>query len=178
MWLFAILVLVPIIEIALFIQVGGAIGLWPTLAVVIATAFAGTVLLRSQGLATMNELQQSMQTGANPMQPIAHGALILVAGVLLLTPGFFTDLFGFLLFIPPFRRSLAWFVYDKIIKPNTHIYTTETSGPPHPNEDPEGKVIDGEFQDISDVPKNNRSDKQANTLSDKGKKGGKSPWQE
>ena len=86
---FAILVAVPIIEIALFIQVGGAIGMWPTLAIVVLTALAGTILLRSQGLATLNTLQNSVASGQNPMEPIAHGALILIAGVLLLTPGFF-----------------------------------------------------------------------------------------
>ena len=105
MWLFAILVAVPIIEIALFIQVGGAIGMWPTLAIVILTAFAGTILLRAQGTATLHKLQNSMVEGQNPITPMAHGALILIAGVLLLTPGFFTDAFGLSLMIPPVRAA-------------------------------------------------------------------------
>ncbi len=106
MWLFLILVGVPIIEIALFIQVGGEIGLLPTLAIVILTALAGTFLMRLQGLQALSKLQNSIETGGDPVGPIAHGALILVAGMLLLTPGFFTDAVGLLLLIPPVRDAL------------------------------------------------------------------------
>ena len=90
-WLFLIFLGVPIIEIALFIKVGGAIGLLPTLAIVILTAIAGTALMRRQGLKALDQLRASLEQGGDPVGPIAHGALILVAGVLLLTPGFFTD---------------------------------------------------------------------------------------
>ena len=106
MWLLIIFVAVPIIEIFLFIQVGDAIGTWPTIATVIITAFIGTQLLRSQGLATLSNLQNSVGAGQNPMDHIAHGAMILVAGVVLLTPGFFTDAVGFALLIPPVRAAL------------------------------------------------------------------------
>ena len=109
MWLFIPFVVVPIIEIALFIQIGGAIGLLPTLAVVVLTALAGTILVRAQGLATLARLQQSLAEGGDPTGPIAHGALILVSGVLLLTPGFFTDGVGFALLLPPVRsRLISW----------------------------------------------------------------------
>jgi len=94
MWLFALFVGVPILEIALFIQVGGWLGLWPTLGIVILTALAGTLLLRTQGIQTLGRLQSSVSEGKNPMDPIAHGAMILIAAVLLLTPGFFTDITG------------------------------------------------------------------------------------
>lgn len=106
MWLFLILVLVPIIEIALFIEIGGWIGLWPTLAVVVATALAGTLLLRAQGFAALADLQSRLDTGRDPTGALAHGALILVAGVVLLTPGFFTDAVGFLLLVPPVRAAV------------------------------------------------------------------------
>ncbi|NNU79101.1 FxsA family protein [Halovulum dunhuangense] len=106
MWLFVLFVLVPIIEIALFIQVGGFIGLWPTLAIVIATAAAGTFLVRGQGLATLAQLQASMDRGGDPTGPLANGVLILVAGLLLLTPGFFTDGCGFALLVPQLRAAL------------------------------------------------------------------------
>jgi UPF0716 protein FxsA len=109
MWLFLVFVTVPIIEIALFIQVGGWIGLWPTLAIVILTAVAGTMLVRVQGLQTLARLQSSLVEGGDPVSPIAHGALILVAGVLLLTPGFFTDAMGLALLIPAVRaRLIRW----------------------------------------------------------------------
>jgi UPF0716 protein FxsA len=106
MWLLFIFVAIPIIEIALFIQVGGFIGLWPTLAIVVLTAFIGTTLLRSQGIATLNNLQSSVGAGQNPMDHIAHGAMILIAGVVLLTPGFFTDAVGLALLIPGVRAML------------------------------------------------------------------------
>jgi len=109
MWLFVLLVAVPIIEIALFIQVGGLIGLWPTLAIVIATAAAGAWLMRAQGRGTLIELQRRLDQGGDPRGPMAHGALILVAGVLLLTPGFFTDAVGLALLVPPVRAVvIAW----------------------------------------------------------------------
>ncbi len=109
LWLFLIFVGVPIIEIALFIKVGGAIGLLPTLAIVVLTAVAGTALMRLQGLRALDRLRASLQEGGDPVGPIAHGALILVAGVLLLTPGFFTDAMGLLLLIPAVReRVIGW----------------------------------------------------------------------
>ena len=90
MWLLILFIAVPIIEIGLFIQVGGFIGFWPTIAIVILTALLGSTLLRSQGMTALGNLQSSVGAGENPMGHIAHGALILVAGVVLLTPGFFT----------------------------------------------------------------------------------------
>ena len=88
MWLLLAFVAVPMIEIALFIQVGGVIGLMPTLAIVLITAVAGTYLLRSQGLATLAKLQNSMQGAGDPTEHLVHGAMIVFAGALLLTPGF------------------------------------------------------------------------------------------
>ncbi|MEM6679535.1 MAG: FxsA family protein [Pseudomonadota bacterium] len=106
MLLFVLFLVVPLIEIGLFIAVGQEIGLWPTLATVVATAVLGTILLRIQGIAALRRLQETLNRGENPGGPLAHGALILVAGVVLLTPGFFTDAVGFLLLIPPVRQAL------------------------------------------------------------------------
>ena len=109
MLIFLLLVAMPIVEIALFIQVGGWLGLWPTVAIVILTAAIGTVLLRAQGLAALGELQRQLGAGEDPSATLAHGAMILVAGVLLLTPGFFTDGVGFLLLLPPVRAAAIRF---------------------------------------------------------------------
>ncbi|MDG1947971.1 MAG: FxsA family protein [Amylibacter sp.] len=106
MFMLIIFIAIPIIEIALFIQVGGAIGLYPTLAIVLLTAILGTTLLKSQGLSALGTLQNSLQLGQNPVKQIIHGAMILISGVFLLTPGFFTDAFGILLLIPGFRSFL------------------------------------------------------------------------
>ena len=73
----------PILEIALFIKVGGAIGLLPTLGIILATGILGAAIMRWQGLRALDRLRASMETGADPVGPLAHGALILVAGVLL-----------------------------------------------------------------------------------------------
>ncbi len=127
MWLFLIFVAVPIIEIALFIQVGGAIGLWPTLAIVVLTAFAGTWLMRQQGMMTLAKLQKSLAEGGNPADPMAQGAMILVAGVLLLTPGFFTDTVGFLLLLPPVRAALIKWISARIIASGSVHFSSTTS---------------------------------------------------
>ncbi|SEA67633.1 FxsA family protein [Rubrimonas cliftonensis] len=100
------LLVVPLVEIALFVQVGGAIGLWSTIGLVILTAVAGTVLLRAQGFAAISALQSSLERGEDPSGPLAHGALLLLAGALLLTPGFFTDAVGLALMAPQARAAL------------------------------------------------------------------------
>jgi UPF0716 protein FxsA len=100
MWLLIAFIAVPLIEIALFIQVGGALGMWPTLAIVVITAVLGTWLVRSQGAATMGSLRNSFSDMRDPTEPLVHGAMILFSGALLLTPGFFTDAVGFALLVP------------------------------------------------------------------------------
>ena len=105
MRLFLLLLIVPVIEIALFIEVGGLIGTWPTVAIVILTAVVGTVMLRRQGLAALHGVQSRLAAGENPGRLLADGAMILLAGALLLTPGFFTDAVGLALLVPAVR---AW----------------------------------------------------------------------
>ena len=104
MWLLIAFLVVPLIEIALFIQVGGLIGLWATLAIVVVTAVAGSLLVRSQGRRALERLRGSIRGLRDPSEPLAHGAMILFSGALLLTPGFFTDAVGFALLIPGVRR--------------------------------------------------------------------------
>lgn len=103
MWIFVPLLAWPLLEIGLFILVGGWIGLWPTLAVVILTGMLGMSLMRWQGMGVLREAQTA---GVSPVSPIAHGALILLGGFLLILPGFFTDVLGILLMVPVVRRFL------------------------------------------------------------------------
>jgi UPF0716 protein FxsA len=103
MWLLLLFIGVPLLEIALFIQVGGFLGLWPTLLIVVLTAMAGTYLVRRQGLAQLRAVQTSFDRLSDPTRPLAHGAMILASGLLLLTPGFFTDAVGFALLVPGVR---------------------------------------------------------------------------
>lgn len=145
MWLFLLLVGIPILEIALFIQVGGWLGLLPTLLIVILTALAGTILLRSQGMSTLASLQSSVGEGRNPMDPIAHGAFILVAGVLLLTPGFFTDALGLSFLVPGVRRYLIKNIGSQIMaRATVHTYGMPGQAPQEPptRED----VVDADFE--------------------------------
>ncbi len=93
-------ILVPIIEIAIFIEVGGEIGLWNTLAVVVLTAIVGTWMLRAQGMRTLRSAQDSLARQVFPVSEVFDGLCLLVGGALLLTPGFLTDALGFLLFQP------------------------------------------------------------------------------
>ena len=111
MWLFVLFIAVPIIEIALFIQIGGFLGFWVTMLIVILTAIIGTRLVKSQGLNAIKDVQNSFINGGNTANSLINGALILVAGVLLLTPGFFTDFIG-LTFLFPSTRSW-WIKYGK-----------------------------------------------------------------
>jgi len=106
-YLFILFIVMPIAEIAVLIQVGGAIGGWTTIGIVILTAVIGTAMLRQQGIATLNKAQQRMQSGEMPAQQMLEGLLLLIGGELLLTPGFITDFFGFCTLIPISRRFLA-----------------------------------------------------------------------
>ena len=114
MWLFLAFLAIPLIEIGLFIQVGGMIGLWPTLGIVVLTAILGTILVRTQGALAMNNLRGSFSRLEDPSEPLAHGAMILISGALLLTPGFFTDAVGFALLMPPIRRALFGYLKKRI----------------------------------------------------------------
>ena len=143
MWLFLLFLSVPLIEIALFIQIGGVIGLWPTLGIVILTALVGTALVRSQGAQAMQQLQSSFSELRNPAEPLAHGAMILFSGALLLTPGFFTDIVGLLLLVPGVRTAIYNYAKSRITV-QSFEYGAETSRPENPGE----TVIDGDFEEV------------------------------
>jgi UPF0716 protein FxsA len=114
------LLALPIVEIALFIKVGQAIGLWPTLALVIGAALLGGALLRQQGLAVLMQLRGNVAAGKLPGQTIADAALIGVAAVLLILPGFLSDVVALLLLVPPIRR---W-IYKTLAGNFTVVQTT------------------------------------------------------
>jgi UPF0716 protein FxsA len=144
-WLFLIFFGVPIIEIALFVKLGGLIGLWPTLGLVVLSAMVGATVMRSQGLQALARLQASLETGGDPVGPIAHGALILIAGVLLLTPGFFTDTVGLLLLIPPVRAQLIrWGASRVTVKAATFVRPGR-SGPAPDVIDADYEIVDEEM---------------------------------
>ena len=116
--LLLLFIFVPIIEIGLFIQVGGFLGLWPTIALVLITAFVGASLVRSQGMQTLMSVQGRLQQGEMPAQQILEGVMLAVAGVLLLTPGFMTDALGMLVLLPAPRAMIAKKMMEKMVVKN------------------------------------------------------------
>jgi UPF0716 protein FxsA len=114
MWLFLLFILIPLLEIWLFILLGGFIGVYPTLFVILLTAILGTFLVKTQGINVLKEIQSKFNELENPTEPIVHGAMILFAGALLLTPGFFTDTVGFLLLLPKVRRAAFFWLKNRL----------------------------------------------------------------
>lgn len=104
--LLILFILVPIGEIYVLLSVGNTIGLGATIALVLATGIAGAYLARTQGLALMMRIQQEITAGRVPTEELIDGAMVLAGGLLLLTPGFCTDLTGFLLLAPFSRKVL------------------------------------------------------------------------
>ncbi|WP_018692029.1 FxsA family protein [Algicola sagamiensis] len=105
--LFVFFIIVPMIEIAILLQVGSIIGGWMTLGLVILTAYFGAKLVKQQGLTTYANLQQKLAQGQMPSDELRDGLCVLVSGILLLTPGIMTDALGFLLLVPAFREGMS-----------------------------------------------------------------------
>lgn len=115
-----LLLAVPLAEISVFVLVGGQIGVLATLGLVLVTAVAGAILLRIQGFGVMERIRRTLEAEQIPGRELVHGVMIMIAGVLLLTPGFVTDTCGFLLFVPAIR-DIGWrFVRDRIVVQTVH----------------------------------------------------------
>ncbi len=145
MWLIVLFLAVPLVEIALFIRVGGWIGLWPTLGLVVVTAVAGSLLVRAQGARALDDLRRSFERLTDPARPLAHGAMILIAGMLLLTPGFFTDALGLLLLLPPVRDAVIARLRERVARQGLRY--GRPGGDPGGN--PGGVTIDGEAEEVT-----------------------------
>ncbi|MFU8788799.1 MAG: FxsA family protein [Methylobacter sp.] len=110
--LFLAILIIPFAEIYLLLQIGGIVGVFPTILLVVFTAVLGTWLLRQQGFATFQRFQASLAQGVIPAYEMIEGPIILVGGVLLLTPGFITDMIGFACLVPQWRRRIAQYVIE------------------------------------------------------------------
>jgi UPF0716 protein FxsA len=111
--LFLLFTLIPVAEIYLIIKLGGFLGAFNTVAIIIITGFAGAALARMQGLQTMIRVRQSLEQGIVPAEEMVDALLIFIAGIVLLTPGFITDLAGLLLLFPPTRFHIKRFLRYK-----------------------------------------------------------------
>lgn len=157
--LFLLFVIIPIIEIAVLMNVGAWLGVWPTIAIVIITAWLGAKNVKQQGIATLQNVQLKMAQGEMPSDEIVAGLLLLVAGVLLVTPGFVTDAFGLSLLIPSVRQALIASVQKQIVSQgsasaNFHVYQNPQQSDFHqqnmqddaPKSVHHGETIDGEYE--------------------------------
>lgn len=153
--LLAVLIGVPLIEIGLFIEIGGIIGLWPTLALVLLTAALGSWQLRAQGLATLARARQQLDRGELPTRELFDGFCLVIAGALLLTPGFMTDVIGLALFVPGFRDALRRLVANRMeTATETRVWVDGEEVSPgggRPRPGPGGRVIEGDYRDVSDT---------------------------
>ncbi len=122
----------------ILIEIGGLIGVLPTVGLVVLTAVAGIWLLRLEGLATLRRVQNRFARGETPERELLEGVMLIFGGALLLTPGFATDAAGFICLIPGLRRPLA-----KRILSNFHFASIRM---PNSGVAPGGHTIDGEFQ--------------------------------
>ena len=129
LYIIAAILLLPLIEIAVFIWVGSAIGALPTILLTVITALAGTLMLRQQGLSLLMRMQKELDAGRAPGNEVMQGAMIVLASILLLIPGFVTDAIGLLLFIPPVRQALVNFIIARsnvvIVKDGATQYRRE-----------------------------------------------------
>ncbi len=134
---FLAFVTIPFIEIYLLLQIGGIVGVFPTILLVVTTAIIGAGLLRQQGLATFQRFQEGLAKGEIPAYEMVEGPILLVGGALLLTPGFFTDVIGFACLIPQARRKIAQYIIEKRL--------VQAGVAPQQQQKAQPDVIEGEF---------------------------------
>lgn len=128
--LLVVLLVTPIVELALLIQLGGLIGFWPTVALIAATAVVGTYLLRREGAAAWKRFNERLRAGALPGNELIDGVIILVAGVLLVTPGVLTDLMGLAGLFAPTRALIRRYVSLRVQRGVAHGITGIRFGGP------------------------------------------------
>lgn len=139
-------VIFPIIELIVLIQVGSAIGVLPTVGLVLLTAIIGAALLRAQGLATLLRANQRMQSGEIPAQEVAEGFVLAIGGALLLTPGFVTDAMGLCCLLPGSRRWLINRVLKRLtFTGSAGMFSAGFGGRQAPGDSREEVIIEGEF---------------------------------
>lgn len=158
--LFALFVLIPILEIATFIQVGSVVGLPLTLLGILLTAIIGAILVRQQGFKALNDARENMAQQKSPVEQVIHGVFILIAGLLLLTPGFLTDSIGFLFLIPVLRITIAKTVWAWVkANGSINVHTANMSAQQDDTDygsqiNPKGgTTIDGEAVEVTESPK-------------------------
>lgn len=145
MWLFALFLAVPLIEIALFIVIGGWLTLWPTLGLVLLSGICGLALIRWQAQRVVPTLRHDMDAMKDPLSPLAHGGLIFLGGVLLVVPGFFSDALGLSLMLPIVRTTVIHWIGRRV---NVQAFAMRQGAQSPEGRADGGPVIDGEFIEL------------------------------
>ncbi len=126
--LLILFIVVPVVELALLIEIGQRVGTLATIALIMGTGIVGASLARQQGMSTFNRLQRDLNAGRLPADAIVDGVMILVAAAVLITPGVLTDLFGFLCLVPACRRPVKRYLkrrFERAVREGT---TTASAG--------------------------------------------------
>lgn len=145
----------PLLELALLIRAGQAIGFWPVLALIIGTGLLGVAILRRQGFRVIEKVSAALDEGREPVAHLADSALVFAAGSLLVSPGLIGDIIGLLLLIPQLRQLIRHSISARIFGSSTLVVrrsrssmtTDETRPPSGP-----GKIIEGEWERLDDDP--------------------------
>jgi UPF0716 protein FxsA len=145
--LLLLFILVPTAELYLFIKIGSRLGLGPTLAIIIVTAVLGASLTKSQGRRAIEKFQAATAAGRMPAKEAIDGLMILLAGAVLITPGFLTDTVGFLLLVPSFRAIVAGYA-GKRLKGKIQVVTPGMPNQSSQEQRPESKLDDGNVIDV------------------------------
>lgn len=151
-------VALPLLEIALLIKVGAIIGVWPTLAIIVATAIAGFTVVRHQGLGVVRRMRVAMQSGEPPVEPMLEGMLLMFAGACLIAPGLITDTIGFVLLVPPVRQYAARLILRRRLFETVEVRSRRRRGggprrdDGRPGADRPAPTIEGDYERIDEKP--------------------------
>lgn len=144
----------PLVELAVLVKVGQAVGLWKLLLILLGMAGLGAALLYWQGWSALRQTQDALLRGEPPVGPMLEGMLLVTAGVLLLVPGLITDAFALVLMIPPLRRVIArWLLRRAVAAGDVHVEGSFRKHERHADgKSTAGPVIEGEFERIDERP--------------------------
>jgi len=146
-------IVVPIAELAVIIQVGGLIGFWPTLAILIADSILGSVLMRAQGRIAWRRFNEAVRNGRVPAREVADGVLVIFGGALLLTPGFLSDILGALFLLPPTRALIRKVFLRRAM---SRITVTMAGAPMPPRGSRRSDDVEGTAVDVDPRPRSPR----------------------
>ena len=160
--LLILFIALPIIELFLLIKIGGVIGFFPTIALVILTAVIGSQLVRRQGLTVLARIRESQARGETPALPMLDGAALLLAGFMLLTPGFISDALGFVLLVPGLRQQIARRLLSRVVVMTpagaaNERYAGRGTGTSSTRRDPHS-VIEGDYERKNAENRNDEDD--------------------